>query len=257
MRSHRAALQSQFVFRLGVPVFSPVVTRYPHHQNLSKRVLSAASSQTPRKMSSSGSPLPYVIAALGGAAVGAAVVQLLSRSASPASRPVLQAPTRSNHKQRSERRELPPHIEEEVFSRVQSFFGEDAFRRLRGSFVVVVGIGGVGSHAIHMLVRSGVKRIRIIDFDQVSLSSLNRHAVATMADVGHSKAAVMRDRLLEIVPDAEIEAIESLFCFEEADRLLAGALCARKTLHSPSFLAFCGSSSHATLPLFSGYSRQP
>jgi tRNA A37 threonylcarbamoyladenosine dehydratase len=46
----------------------------------------------------------------------------------------------------------------------------------------------VGSHAANMLARSGISRIRLIDFDQVTLSSLNRHAVATMQDVGKSKA---------------------------------------------------------------------
>ena len=49
-------------------------------------------------------------------------------------------------------------------------------------------VGGVGSHAANMLVRSGIQKIRIIDFDQVSLSSLNRHALAFISDVGKSKS---------------------------------------------------------------------
>jgi tRNA A37 threonylcarbamoyladenosine dehydratase len=57
--------------------------------------------------------------------------------------------------------------------------------------VVVVGLGGVGSHAVNMLVRSGVARVRLIDFDQVTLSSLNRHALAAVRDVGQSKALGM------------------------------------------------------------------
>ena len=59
--------------------------------------------------------------------------------------------------------------------------------KLRSSFVVVIGLGGVGSHTAHMLLRSGVQYLRIIDFDQVTLSSLNRHAVATQADVGEER----------------------------------------------------------------------
>ncbi len=51
---------------------------------------------------------------------------------------------------------------------------------------------GVGSHAAHLLLRSGVGRLRLIDFDQVSLSSLNRHAVATRADVGMPKATCLQ-----------------------------------------------------------------
>lgn len=83
---------------------------------------------------------------------------------------------------------VPPEIKQELLSRVQSFFGPQGFESLESAFVIVVGLGGVGSHAANMLVRSGVKKIRLIDFDQVTLSSLNRHAVASMVDVGKSKA---------------------------------------------------------------------
>lgn len=53
--------------------------------------------------------------------------------------------------------------------------------------MLVFGVGGVGSHVVNMLARSGVKRIRIVDFDRVSLSSLNRHSCAVRSDVGVSK----------------------------------------------------------------------
>lgn len=103
--------------------------------------------------------------------------------------------------------DYPEEIGTEIFSRISimfnfccdltrinamvttgAFFGDEGFAKLQGSFVVVVGLGGVGSHAANMLVRSGVGAIRLIDFDQVTLSSLNRHAVATLADVGRPKA---------------------------------------------------------------------
>jgi hypothetical protein len=63
----------------------------------------------------------------------------------------------------------PPEIEDEVWSRNKTFFGDDGFAAIRGSFVVVVGLGGVGSHAAHMLARSGVGAMRVVDFDQVNL----------------------------------------------------------------------------------------
>ena len=62
---------------------------------------------------------------------------------------------------------LPPSLEHELFARVLSFFGEASFPPIQQAFIVVVGLGGVGSHAAQMLVRSGVKRIRVVDFDQV------------------------------------------------------------------------------------------
>lgn len=61
----------------------------------------------------------------------------------------------------------------EALARNYAFFGEDKMAQIRDKFVVVVGVGGVGSAAAVMLVRSGIRKIRIIDFDQVSLSSLN------------------------------------------------------------------------------------
>jgi tRNA threonylcarbamoyladenosine dehydratase len=121
--------------------------------------------------------------------------------------------------------QYPSEIKDELFSRVRTFFGDEEYANLANSFVIVVGLGGVGSHAANMLVRSGVARIRLIDFDQVSLSSLNRHAVATMEDVGLSKAEVMRNKLLKVVPWCIIEAETEMFKKESATRLLQGKPC--------------------------------
>jgi tRNA threonylcarbamoyladenosine dehydratase len=121
--------------------------------------------------------------------------------------------------------QYPSEIKDELFSRVRTFFGDKEYANLANSFVIVVGLGGVGSHAANMLVRSGVARIRLIDFDQVSLSSLNRHAVATMEDVGLSKAEVMRNKLLKVVPWCIIEAETEMFKKDSAARLLQGNPC--------------------------------
>lgn len=82
---------------------------------------------------------------------------------------------------------------------------------IQNAFVVVIGLGGVGSHAVNMLVRSGIQRIRIIDFDHISLSSLNRNAFATLGDVGFSKALRMKEHLIGVVPWCDIEAIAEMF----------------------------------------------
>eukprot|EP00904_Undaria_pinnatifida_P007541 jgi/Undpi1/3917/HiC_scaffold_16.g07285.m1 len=116
-------------------------------------------------------------------------------------------------------RDIPPELEDELFSRNRFFF-QEGFENIRDALVIVVGLGGVGSHAAHMLVRSGVKKLRVIDFDQVTLSSLNRHAVATWEDVGRPKALVLRDRLHAIIPNARIDARVSMFKKREADLLL-------------------------------------
>jgi len=109
----------------------------------------------------------------------------------------------------------------EQLSRNRQFFAEtDGQARLARSRVVVVGLGGVGSHAAHMLLRAGVGALRLVDFDQVSLSSLSRHATATRADVGLPKTEALARRLREIMPEAEIETRNEMFTAEGADRIL-------------------------------------
>ena len=83
-----------------------------------------------------------------------------------------------------------------------------------------MGCGGVGSHATAALARSGVASIRLIDFDQVSLSSLNRHALATLADVGTPKVHCIRRRLEQVTPWVHFDCRSELFSRDSADKLL-------------------------------------
>jgi tRNA threonylcarbamoyladenosine dehydratase len=109
------------------------------------------------------------------------------------------------------------------FRRTIDLLGQERFERLQRSFVVVIGLGGVGSHAATALIRSGVGRIRLIDFDKVTLSSLNRSAFATPADVDQPKASVLQRHLAAIYPGAQIEREERFFHEDTAEELLAGA----------------------------------
>lgn len=116
-----------------------------------------------------------------------------------------------------------PDLLAEQLSRTRIFLNPEGLEKVQNAFVVVVGAGGVGSWVATMLLRSGVGHLRIIDFDQVTLSSLNRHAVATLADVGTSKVACMQRHLNEIAPWAVIETERDLWEIKQADRLLAGS----------------------------------
>ncbi|KAJ2724216.1 hypothetical protein GGI07_002086 [Coemansia sp. Benny D115] len=118
----------------------------------------------------------------------------------------------------------------EQLARHYAFFGEDGVAKVRNGFVVVVGAGGVGSWAALMLLRSGVQRIRIIDFDQVTLSSLNRHAAATRTNVGMPKVDALRASFADIAPHAQVEAKVALFSAQNAAELLDG---------SPDFVLDC------------------
>ncbi len=108
----------------------------------------------------------------------------------------------------------------EQLTRTSTFLGYDRFALLSDSFVIVVGLGGVGSHCTSALARSGVSKIRLIDFDQVTLSSLNRHAVATLADVGIPKVECVAKRLQAVVPWVQWECFNEVWRQEQAERLL-------------------------------------
>lgn len=105
--------------------------------------------------------------------------------------------------------------------RNRQFFAEGQ-DNIEKSFVIVVGLGGVGSHCVMALARSGVKKLRLIDFDEVSVSSLNRSAVATTEDVGNTKAATLKKYIDLIIPHCSVEALKVLFSLAEAPKLLGG-----------------------------------
>lgn len=108
----------------------------------------------------------------------------------------------------------------EQLARNRVFLTDEGLEKLRSSFIIIVGCGGVGSHAATALARSGVSKIRLVDFDQVTLSSLNRHAVATLADVGTPKVQCIRKRLEQISPWVNFDCRNQLFGEDAADSLL-------------------------------------
>ncbi|MBR3099208.1 MAG: tRNA threonylcarbamoyladenosine dehydratase [Clostridia bacterium] len=111
------------------------------------------------------------------------------------------------------------------FARTQLLIGRDGIDRLKSARVAVFGIGGVGGYVCEALVRSGVRAFDLIDDDKVCLTNLNRQIIATRKTVGRYKADVMRERMLEINPDADIRVRKcfvlpeniSEFPFEEYD----------------------------------------
>lgn len=108
----------------------------------------------------------------------------------------------------------------EQLARNEVFLTPEGLSKLRNAFVIVVGCGGVGSHCAAMLARSGVSKLRLIDFDQVTLSSLNRHAVATLADVGSPKVQCLQRRLIAIAPWIHFDLRQQKFDAQVAKDLL-------------------------------------
>lgn len=103
------------------------------------------------------------------------------------------------------------------FSRTELLLGKEAMDRLAGARVAVFGIGGVGGYVCEALVRSGVGAFDLIDDDKVCLTNLNRQIIATRKTVGKYKTEVMKERILDINPDADVRVHNCFFLPENAD----------------------------------------
>lgn len=103
------------------------------------------------------------------------------------------------------------------FSRTQLLLGPEAMEKLKNARVAVFGIGGVGGYVCEALVRSGVGAFDLVDDDKVCLTNLNRQIIATRKTVGKYKTDVMKERILEINPDAEVTVHKCFFLPENAD----------------------------------------
>ena len=103
------------------------------------------------------------------------------------------------------------------FSRTQLLLGKEAMDKLANSRVAVFGIGGVGGYVCEALVRSGVGEFDLIDDDKVCLTNLNRQIIATRKTVGKYKTEVMKERILDINPDAKVNIHTCFFLPETAD----------------------------------------
>ena len=103
------------------------------------------------------------------------------------------------------------------FSRTELLLGKEAMNRLEDARVAVFGIGGVGGYVCEALVRSGVGKFDLIDDDKVCLTNLNRQIIATRKTVGKYKTDVMKDRILEINPKAEVNIHNCFFLPDTAD----------------------------------------
>jgi len=105
---------------------------------------------------------------------------------------------------------------EDQFSRTRILIGDDALTKLSKSRVAVFGVGGVGGYVCEALARSGVGFFDIVDNDNVSISNINRQIIATHKTVGQPKVLVMKERMLDINPDADIAAHQCFFLPENS-----------------------------------------
>ncbi len=95
--------------------------------------------------------------------------------------------------------------------------GEDGLAALQSARVAVFGIGGVGGHLCEALARAGVGELHLFDKDTVSLTNINRQAVALHSTVGLPKVEVMKARIADINPDCRVVTHEVFYLPENAD----------------------------------------
>ncbi len=106
------------------------------------------------------------------------------------------------------------------FSRTARLLGEEAIDMLRGAHVMLLGLGGVGGHALDALIRSGVGRITVVDGDAISLSNCNRQILADLTTVGMRKVRVAANHVSRISPETEVTCLDMFITAENAARLL-------------------------------------
>lgn len=115
------------------------------------------------------------------------------------------------------------------FDRLARLCGETAMERLFRAHVVVIGLGGVGSHAAEALIRSGIGRITLVDFDLVCVTNTNRQLQAVRGAIGKPKASVLAERLRLINPQATIRPVPLFYDARLSDQILGGK-------HPPDFV---------------------
>lgn len=111
---------------------------------------------------------------------------------------------------------------DEFYQRTAMLLGEEKLAVLLNAKVAVCGVGGVGAAATEALARSGVGSLRLIDFDTISKSNLNRQLHTNLQNVGMVKADAMRQRILTINPHCLVEVVPQLITAENTAEILSG-----------------------------------
>lgn len=112
----------------------------------------------------------------------------------------------------------------QTFARFSMMVGEDGIEKLDNSRVIVFGVGGVGSYTVEALARAGVGHITMVDFDEISESNINRQLHSLRSTIGKSKIEVMKDRILDINPECEVELVKKLVT-DDIDEILGNFEC--------------------------------
>ena len=110
------------------------------------------------------------------------------------------------------------------FSRTELLIGKEGLEKLKNAKVAIFGIGGVGSFVAEGLVRAGIGNFILVDDDKVCLTNLNRQIIATRKTIGKYKVDVMKERILEINPDAKVETVQEFYMPNSENQIITSEL---------------------------------
>ena len=113
---------------------------------------------------------------------------------------------------------------DEKFSRTEMLIGNDGMKKLNDAKVAVFGLGGVGSYVCEGLARSGIGNFILVDYDKVDESNINRQLIATVKTVGRYKVDLMKERILEINPDANVEVFREFYMADSQTDIITSDL---------------------------------
>lgn len=113
---------------------------------------------------------------------------------------------------------------DEKFSRTEMLIGNEGMEKLNNAKVAVFGIGGVGSFVCEGLARSGIGNFVLIDYDKIDESNINRQLIATTNTIGRYKADLMKERILEINPNAKVEVHREFYMADSETGIITSDL---------------------------------
>lgn len=107
----------------------------------------------------------------------------------------------------------------EKWSRSELLVGKDNQNKIKNTTVMIIGLGGVGGYALESLVRSGISKIILVDFDTIDITNINRQIIATTKTIGKYKTDAWEKRILDINPDCIVEKINQKITSENIEEL--------------------------------------
>lgn len=107
-----------------------------------------------------------------------------------------------------------------MFTRLEKIIGTNSLEKLKNTTVMIIGIGGVGGYTVEALVRSGIQKIILVDHDKIDITNKNRQIIALNSTLGRKKVEVMKERILDINEECQVEALDIFLDSSNTDKYI-------------------------------------